>query len=187
MKIRFNLLPGKQKKHLQTQKAFRIVEEQQIYLIVVLLFLGLSLFAMYFILKVETSIMQDVANAVTKQEQYKEISAIHDKFTTVHKQMNATEKLVNNHTEWSELLITLSENIPQNIIINSVKTNGAVITIKALADTRGDVIFMKETFRDIKRNDIACFSEIVVPESELTVPVDVLFTMTFKVNLECLK
>ncbi len=187
MKIRFNLLPGKQKKHLHTQKIFRIVMEREIYVLILLMFLILSLFAIYFILKTETSIMQTTRDEIVQQGQYKEIATMHAKFSNIHKKMTLVEQLDKGHVSMSRFLIILSENISQNIIIDSVVANEDTVVIKAIANTREDVVLMKEKFRNIKHNDIQCFSEIAVPESELTVPVDVAFTMTSKVNLECFK
>lgn len=187
MKIRFNLLPEKQKKHLHTQKIFRIVMEREIYVLILLLFLILSLFAIYFILKTETSIMQTTKDEIVQQEQYKEIATMHEKFADVHKKMALVEQLNKEQISSSRFLIMLSENISQDVILNSVVVKENTVVIKAIADTREDVVLMKEKFRNIQYNDAQCFSDIVVPESELTVPVDVTFTMTSKVNLECFK
>ena len=60
MKIRFNLLPREQKKHLHTQKILRTIMEQEVHLMILFLFLILGLFAIFFILKTETGIMQGI-------------------------------------------------------------------------------------------------------------------------------
>lgn len=185
MKISFNLLPKKQKDHLHVQKIFRIVMEREIYVLILLMFLILSLFAIYFILKTETSIMQTTKDEIEQQAQYKEIATMHEKFSDIHKKMTLVEQLNKGHVSTTQFLIMLSENISQDIIINSVVANENTVIINAIADTREDVVQMKEKFRNIKHNDAQCFSDIVVPESELTVPVDVTFTMTSKINLEC--
>ncbi|MEA3323130.1 MAG: hypothetical protein U9Q12_02815 [Patescibacteria group bacterium] len=187
MKIRFNLLPEKQKKHLHTQKVFRIVMEREIYVLILLMFLILSLFAIYFVLKTEMSIMQGTKDEIVQREQYKEIAVMHENFSSVHKKMALVDQLKKEQISTSRFLIMLSENISQNVVINSVVADENKVVIKAIADTREDVVAMKEEFRNIKYNDVQCFSDIVVPESELTAPVDVTFTMTSKVNLECFK
>jgi len=187
MKIRFNLLPTKQKKHLRTQKVFRMIMEQEIHVFIIIFFLILSLFAMYFVLKTETSIMEDVRKSVTEKESYQEIAAMHEKFKNIHQKMNASNTLNNGHILWSQLFVMLSENITDDISVNSIKTAGNIITIQAVADARESVISLKDRFRNVERDGVKCFTDIVVPESQLTVPFDVTFTMTFKVNLACLK
>ncbi len=187
MKIRFNLLPVKQKKHLYTQKIFRIIMEQEIQLMILFLFLMLGFLAMYFVLKTETSIMQGIKDKITQNEKYQEIATMHEEFKKIHQKMNNIDRLNKGHILWSQLLISFSENIPQSITVDSIKTSDTTITMKAIADTREDVVSLKETFEEITYNDVKCFENIVVPESELTVPIDVAFTMTFKVNLMCLK
>jgi Tfp pilus assembly protein PilN len=187
MKIRFNLLPVKQKKHLQTQKIFRIVMEQEIQVMILVMFMMLAFGGMYFVLKTETLIMQDIKEKIIQRDDYKEIANIHDKFSDIHLKMNNVNKLVKGDVIWSRLLIFFSENINKEIMVNSIKTSDDRITISAVAQTREDVITMKETFDEVVYNDVKCFENIVVPESELTVPIDVAFTMTLKVNLECLR
>ncbi|HIP50331.1 MAG TPA: hypothetical protein EYG99_02675 [Candidatus Pacebacteria bacterium] len=187
MKIRFNLLPKKQKKHLYIQKVLRIVMEQEIHVMILFLFLILGLFAIFFILKTETTITQGINAEVVEQDQYKDIMKTHKEFKEIHKKMNTVEKLSDDHIKWSQLFIILSENISKHIAVNSIKIDKDVIVIGAVADTRENVVEMKEVFRNIVESDVNCFSDIVVPESQLTVPVDVTFVMTLKVNLECLK
>jgi Tfp pilus assembly protein PilN len=187
MKIRFNLLPKMQKKHLHIQKILRIVMEQEIHVMIVFLFLILGLFAIFFILKTEINIMQDIKSKVVEQEQYEDIIRAQEEFKDVHEKMKTVENLLGNHVEWSQLLILLSENISKNIKVNSIDINDDVVVIGAIADTREDVVRLKDMFRNIVKNEVNCFSDIVVPESQLTIPIDVTFVMTLKVNLECLK
>jgi len=187
MKIRFNLLPNKQKKHLHIQKILRTIMEQEIHLMILFLLLLLGLFAIFFILKTETDVMQGIKTEVVEQEQYKDILKRHKEFKDVHVRMDAVDQLLGNNVKWSQLFIILSENISKHITVDAIKINNNTITIKAIADTREDVVMMKETFSNVVNNDINCFDDIIVPESELTVPVDVGFTMTLKVNLKCLK
>ncbi len=187
MRISFNLLPEKQKKHLHVQKIFRIIIEQEIHFMILFLFLIFGTFAIFFILKTEINIMQNIRTKLVEQEQYKSVLKTHKQFKDIHKKMNMIERLANNHVRWSQLFIILSENVSKYISIDSIKTDEDMVTIVAVADTREDVVKMKDVFSNIKINDINCFSDIVVPESQLAVPVDVTFTMTLKVNLECLK
>ena len=187
MKIRFNLLPPRQKKHLKIQKVFRTVIEQEIHIVFLFLFLVLSLFAMYFILNTRTTIMQDIKMRIIEKEQYKEIESMHGNFADIHKTMNSVDELIKGRTRWSRLLIILSENIGQQINVDSMVVSGDKLIIEAIAETRGDVILLKASLRDIVINDVQCFEEIVVPESQLATPVDVVFTMTLKINSSCLK
>jgi Tfp pilus assembly protein PilN len=187
MKIQFNLLPKNHKKHLQMQKMFRIITEQEIQVLILCLILFASLFGMYFVLKVEVSILDDVKKSVTNNEQYKDIIEIHKTFKKVHGEMNIFSKLTVEHVHWSQLLAMLSESVPDTIIVNTLKTNDNTITMTAVANTREDVVKFKEVIRNVKSGDINCFEKIIVPESELTVPIDVNFTITFDVNTTCLK
>jgi len=187
MKIRFNLLPKKQKKHLYIQKILRTIMEQEIHVMILFLFLVVGLFSMSFILTTETNIMQEVKVKVVEQEQYKDITETHNKFKDIHKKINSVNVLMNDHVKWSQLFVILSENISEYVTVKSIKVNSNTIIINGVADTREDVMDMKDMFSNIVYNDVNCFDSIIVPETELTVPVNLLFTMTLKINLECLK
>lgn len=161
--------------------------EQEIHVMILFLFLILGLFSIFFILKTETRIMQDVKAIIVDKEQYKNIAKRHKEFKDIHKKLDVVDKLLDNHVDWSRLFIILSENITENITVNSIKIDKNIIVINAIADTREDVVKMKEIFNNITNNDVNCFSDIVVPESQLTAPVDVTFALTLKVNFKCLK
>ncbi|MEN8252419.1 MAG: hypothetical protein ABFQ53_02475 [Patescibacteria group bacterium] len=187
MKIRFNLLPPKQKKHLRMQKVFRTIVEQEIQIAVLLVFVVISFTGMFLVLRTETSIMQEVSENVKQEESYKKVATMYDRFANVHDKLDDVEKLTQGHIVWSKILILFSENIPDSIIVNSTSTSNTTIVMNAVGDTREDVVSLKETFEEITHNDVKCFENVAVPEAQLAVPRNVKFTMSFKVNLECLK
>lgn len=186
MKIRFNLLPENQKKHLRVQKVLRTVMEQEIYIVIIVGILILSLFAMYFLLNTEALIMKGVETQIMAQSGYSEIADIHKKFTDVHAMMNHVSALEKKNIEWSHFFILLSEKLDEDITVNSLTVKEGGITMQALAGTRENVVDLKERFRDTEVNGEKCFQDIVVPESDLAKPINVTFTMTFKINLACL-
>jgi Tfp pilus assembly protein PilN len=187
MKIQFNLLPKKQRKHLQIQKMFRIITEQEIQILIICLVLFVSIFGMYFVLRSETAITNEIKEAIINQESYKKIIEIHKTFKKVRGEVSIFSKLTTEHVHWSQLLIMLSESIPNTITINTLTTKDNTITMQAIANTREDVVELKEILRNVKYKDVNCFEKIVVPESELTVPIDVNFKITLDVNVVCLR
>ena len=187
MKIRFNLLPEQQKKHLHMQKLFRMIIEQEIYILIVFGFLILSLFAIYFILKSEVGLLQGVEKTLIDQNGYQEIIDIHDEFKKVHMIVKSEQKILGDHLNWSHVLIMLSENIDESIVVDDITTADNQVSLHAVAQTREDVVRLKERFREVKQNDTICFADVTVPESDLAVPKNVKFTMSFIVNMDCLK
>lgn len=187
MKIRFNLLPESQKKHLRTQKMLRTIMEQEIYVVIVLVVLILSLFAMYFLLKTEASIMKEVESEIMARSGYAEVLKMHEKFKDVHKTMNRVDKLNKEGVYWSRFFELLSAEVADAIVVQSVKVTGNHAVIGAVAQTREDVVKMKERFRETKVGEVACFENIVVPESNLAAPRDVAFVISFDVNVACLQ
>jgi Tfp pilus assembly protein PilN len=187
MKIQFNLLPENQKKHLHTQRVFRMAMEQEIQILIVCMILGLSLFGIFYILKTQVNILEKMKAQLVEQEAYEEIVEIQKTFKKVQTEMNAFSKLTNEHIRWSKALIVFSEIIPETIKVDRVSTEDNTMTIKAIADTREDVVDLKTIFKEYKQGDTPCFTNVIVPESELIIPVDVAFTMTFDIDVACLK
>ncbi len=120
MKIKFNLLPKKQKDHLNRRKTFRIIMEQEIHVMIAFLFLIGGLFAVYFILKTEISVMEEVKSSVTENERYKKVAVMHDEFIEVNKKVDLINKLDKNHLKWSRMIIFLSETVSSSIVIESI-------------------------------------------------------------------
>ncbi len=187
MKIKFNLLPLQQKEHLRIQQILRSILEQEIYITIVFGVLTLSLFGIYFILKSEAGLLKAVEEKFTEQSGYQEITSIHEEFKDVHQVIKDVTKTLDGHVNWSRVLIMLSENVDEQIIIESITTTDNQMQIHAIAKTREDVISLKEKFREVKRNEQTCFENIVVPESDLALPKNVSFTMTLDVNVACLR
>ena len=187
MKIRFNLLPESQKEHLRTQKNLRTIMEQEIYILIVLSILVVSLFAMYFLLKTEASIMKQVEQELIAQSGYGEVVEIHKKFEGVHMQMDYIDSLEKKIVNWSRFFDFLSENISNKIVVSNLSVSGGHVTLKAVADTREDVVELKEAMGAVDFDGEKCFDKIIVPESQLAAPVNVSFSMDFDLNMTCLE
>lgn len=187
MKIQFNLLPEEEKRHLRIQKRFRMLIEYELHMIILGVFVVAGLFMVYFLLKSETEITRGVYTNVVEQETYKNVEALQKKFINTKQVVSEIYKLEENRFSPSELLILLSENIPNEISVDSIKTNDNSVVIGAVADAREDVIIMKDKLQSVTYNDMACIDNVSVSEAELSIPVDVFFTMTLEVNIECFK
>jgi hypothetical protein len=187
MKIRFNLLPEAQKKHLQTQKFLRMIIEQEIYILVVIGIFVLSLYGMFFIIKTEVLLTQGVERRLVDQNGYDGILNIHALFKDTHVKVNMIDDLRSQQVVWSQLLTTLSDMIPESIVVESLSTSGTRITIVARAQTREDVVTFKDRLGEATMSDVQCFEQISVPESDLVAPTNVTFTISFTVNRACVK
>jgi Tfp pilus assembly protein PilN len=187
MKIRFNLLPENQKEHLRMQKNLRTIMEQEIHVLIIVGILVLSLFAIFFLLKTEAMIMKDVEDEIMQKSGYGEVLQIHDKFKETHEKMNTVNVLEKKSVKWSRFFHILSENIDQAIRIDSLKITDGHAVIEGVADTREDVVSLKEKIAQITQNEKKCFDKIAVPEAQLAVPVNVKFTISFNIDLTCLE
>ena len=186
MKIRFNLLPLQQKKHLHTQKVLRMIMEQQIYTGIVVGFFIMGLLAMYILLRTEAIFTKEVEQGMFDRLGYQEIIDIHEKFKSTHKKMASVEDIQKKHYHWSRVFVFLSENIVDGVTVEEFSTVDNHVKLRAVADKRETVVLMKEKMRDVKWSEKQCFENIVVPESDLATPVNVAFSMTLDVNVNCL-
>ena len=146
-----------------------------------------SLFAIYFLLKSESGLLRGVEQGMIDQDGYQEILDIHDEFKRVQSTTKEVNKILDGHVNWSYVMILISQNISEQIVVDEMATTDNHMTIRAVAQTREDVVRLKEKFKDAARNEQKCFENITVPESDLALPKNVKFTLSFDVNIACLK
>lgn len=187
MKIRFNLLPEDQKEFLRTQKNLRTIMEQEIYMIIIFGILVISLFSIYFLLKTEAMIMEQVESGIITQSGYGEVLEIHKKFKDVHAQMDSIDALKKDEIFWSKFFSILSNEIDDSIIVGDMSVSGTHVSMKAVAQTREDVVALKSRIGSAEVNGEKCFQGISVPESDLAAPKNVAFSIGFDINLHCLQ
>lgn len=187
MKIWFNLLPAQQKKHLHTQKVLRMIMEQEIYLAITLGFFVACLFGMYIILKTEATITKNVEKDLMGHMGYKEVVDIQGQFKDVHKKMAQLEEMEKKQFHWSRILILMSESMVDGVRVEEYSSADNRFQMRAVAQTRDQVVMIKEKFRNAQLSGVTCFENITVPESDLAAPKDVVFTMSFDINLMCLQ
>ncbi len=186
MKIRFNLLPDTQKNHLKTQKTLRTVMEQEIYILIVIGIFVLSLYGVFFVLKTESTLMHNVEEQLSTQGEYAHVVDMHTLFQQTDARVVRIERMQSHQVKWSQFFDIISNVFTQHISVEHIKTNGTQLNIYAQANTREDVVDLKNRLNAYVVDDVHCFEDVVVPESDLVAPEDVLFTVSFTINKECL-
>lgn len=188
MRIHFNLLPPAQKKHLATQKVLRSIIESEIYVVAVCVVFVLTLLSMYIVLDGEADAMYMAQQHMYQDPAYREVAATREMFAATHKDVALRSVMTKNHYRWARVIDAMNTAMADGVFVDELSSADNVVTLRATARRREDVVALKERFRAVRHNDgTPCFTDLTVPESDLAAPTDVTFTMTFRVDPQCLR
>lgn len=182
--IKINLLPKELKQEIEQRKTnFSVIGM----LILSFIIVGLTCELLFATRKLLASNLESVKEQYQAFEQYfnsdknKEIEA---KVKYVNKLFSDINKIQQEKSSWSEVLIEISSLTPSEIVLNDVKLDKLEnkVKITGFAKTREKLLAYEEFLRNFKY-----LKGINLPSSYLINPVDISFEMTATLNQENLK
>ncbi len=186
MNIHFNLLPPAQKKHLATQKVLRTIIENEMYIVAVMIVFVLALLAMYVIVYGDANTVTTQQQQAKQESAYQEVTDIRQTFVATHKDVTARAAMVKRHYQWARIIDVMNTTMADGVSVEDLSSQDNVVTIRATAQRREDVVALKDKFRAVQRNEKPCFTNLNVPEADLAAPTNLMFTMTFTIDPVCL-
>lgn len=182
MRIYLDLLPKQKKNELRRKKIFRrILSDEFLFLLPVVLFI-LILFNILYLLSFEQKTSSTINSQTQSQDKYQLLTTYENKFKEVNENASLLLKIQDGHLYWSNVLERVSETLPAGIAITDFSTKDYRIFLIGKAKNRDTLLNFKS---NLEAN--ACFSDVVVPLSDLVVKDNVDFQMDFSVNSDCLK
>ena len=176
IQITLNLLSPEQKKELKTKRAYVIIKE---IVMLVLLFACISaillLVSRYFLEEQLAILMDKNATAIqVGEETNKQVTAINAK-------INTAGKIQEKFKVWSTLLIKIAAVTPDQVAYNSIKIypEKAVLEIQGIAKSRQDLLAFKER---LEKDGL--FYEVDLPLANLLAKENNTFSVTMKINLD---
>ena len=146
----------------------------------------LALLAMYII-------VYSVANTGTTAQQrvqqvpaFQEVVTIRQTFAETPKDVRARTAMGKRHYQWTRIIDTINTAMVSGVSVEDLSSHDNVITMRATAQRREDVVALKEQFRLVEWKGKSCFTELTVPEADLAAPTNLVFTMTFTIDPVCL-
>lgn len=187
MRIQFNLLPPAQKKHLATQRVLRSIVENEVYIVVVMIVFVLALLSIYIIVDGDTNTITAEQQRAQQDPAYREAMDIRQLFVATHKDVATYTTMTKRHYHWARVIESMNGNMVSGVSVEELSSQDNLVTMRATAQRREDVVALKDKFRAVMWQDKPCFTDLTVPEADLAAPTDLVFTMTFRVDAACLR
>jgi type IV pilus assembly protein PilN len=136
--VRINLLPHRQIKRAERKRQFGLMAAAVVVLGLAIIFSG------YTYISAEISSQQSrnerLKNAIAKLDnEIKEIAGLKEKIGELRERIQAVESLQSNRSTAVTMLDEVARQIPDAIILQSLKQKGEVITLTGVADTNARV------------------------------------------------
>jgi type IV pilus assembly protein PilN len=136
--VRINLLPHRQIKRAERKRQFGLMAAAVVVLGLAIIFSG------YTYISAEISSQQSrnerLKNAIAKLDnEIKEIAGLKEKIGELRERIQAVESLQSNRSTAVTMLDEVARQIPDAIILQSLKQKGEVITLSGVADTNARV------------------------------------------------
>lgn len=182
MKIFLNLLPEEKKLEIRKNKKFRLIIWQGFILTFICVFFVSLLFCTNLVLGVRLKSWESISNLEKEQGNYQELQKYEDEFRGINKKIARLALLEKNGLHWSNIIYKLDAVLTENITLSTLSTEDLHVSLIGKARTRDDLLVLKD---NIEKSD--CFSETVVPLSDLVSKEDVEFQIDFAVDENCAK
>lgn len=182
MKIYLDLLPKQRKLELKRKKLFRrILREEFLFLLPVILFVAILL-NIYYLLLIEHDASIVAKSLAESQDKYQELSSYEEKFKQVNNDAAKLLKIQSGHLHWAVIFNKLSDAMPEESLITDFSTKDFKVFLVGKAKSRDILLNLKGNLEADE-----CFTDVNVPLSNLVVRDDIDFQIDLSINQDCLK
>lgn len=180
--VEVNLIPPGRKVEIAKIRRLKLILRIELMVFIILSVFFLVLLSFNYVLKLDLGVVFADPNLAQNRQRYDRIVKYNEDFSRLNLQTGETLNMENDQLYWSKLLSLLSEKEISGIEITSLSTKDYNILIGGKADARDDLIAYKE-----KLDQEECFSGVDLPLSNLVLPKDIDFQISFKIKEDCLK
>lgn len=139
--VRINLLPYRQIKRAERQRQFNLMVAAVVVLGLAIIFSGYTYISAD--VSAQNSRNQRLKDATAKLDnEIKEIAGLKDKISELRGRIQAVESLQSNRSLAVTMLDEIARQIPEAIILKSLKQKGELITLEGVADTNARVAIL---------------------------------------------
>jgi len=174
--ITINLLSPQQKKDLDAKRIFIIIKK------LIMLFLLFASIVAVILISARYILEQQLTSLLTQNAtQIQASREINEQIIIVNRKIKNAEKIQTDFVKWSNLLIWLSDQTPEDITYNSIKISYAdtILNIKGIAKNRQDLVKFKE-----KLEESEMLSNVSLPLHNLLAKEDNVFDIEAEINLK---
>lgn len=181
MKTFFNILPPEKKEDLLLEKRYRSILRQEMGLLFLILFFAGLLLGIWFLLALEErTVVEKNTEKQGKSEAYAQMALYDETFSQMQSLLPSVKQIFENQKEVVWIFRSLEEEIPREISFASVSIEENVLKLTGQADTRDHLLLLQEKLRGTK-----CFSDVILPWSQMAKKESIDFEITISVDLQC--
>ncbi|HOX10394.1 MAG TPA: PilN domain-containing protein [Candidatus Moranbacteria bacterium] len=182
MKISIDLLPQQRKQEIKRKKIFhKILRGEFLFLLPIFIFICILL-STYYILILQRNSSGNTYLSQQSQDEYQKLDTYEKKFKEINDKDNLLAKIKSGHIYWKNVLIEISNIVPDSIYLNNISNKDYAVFLAGKARSRDDLIKFKDNLEGSQ-----CFQNINVPLSNLVVKNDIDFQIDLMLKEECLK
>jgi Tfp pilus assembly protein PilN len=182
MKEYINLLPEKNKEEIREEKKFRTIVAQEFSFVFPILILVAILFSIQVILDTQSQGLSAAYSNEQNQGSYQDLKTYEEKFQSINAKTALISKVLDNHLEWSVVLVKLSQLVPDDISITGIANKEYRLFLIGRARTREKLLEFQGVL-----NGSDCFSGVNMPLSNLVSKENIDFQIDFEIKKTCLK
>jgi len=183
MEIKLNLIPEYRKEEIRQTRRFGYVLKWEIQFSLILILLIIMLFSLNYMVKANLqAVIDENGNHSGNTGKYEKTKGYDNLIKDTNTKISEIEKIQGDQLYWSNFFAKINNANSEGITMETISNKDYSITLSGKAETRDKLIAFKEI---LEKNN--CFSEIILPFSDILSEKNVEFKMELKIKPECIK
>ena len=181
MKTVLNILPPEKKEDILLAKRYRMFIRQQCGILFLVVFSGILLFGVWELLALnDRAGIQNFEEKKQKDSVYSDIVSYEQAFSNMQEVISRVENVFRNRRIGSRIFRSLEESVPAADTFSSIVISDNTIKASGQIATRDALLELQENLRKQ-----SCFSDAVLPWSQMAQKENIDFEITITVRSEC--
>lgn len=172
--ITLNLISPQKKQQFKLEQIYIVIKNIIIMLLLSSIIVAIALLITKNALQIH---FQKIVEQTTLTTQY--ANTFSAEVRDFNRIVNAVSTVQENYTDWNKFLIYIASISPEGVIINNLIVNEGTLIIKGTADTRENLLLLRENFETSE-----VFTSIEIPIDNLLQRTNIEFDVKASVNLE---
>lgn len=182
MRVSLNLLPEENKIALARKLFDRFLFRQAVLFFSVVVFYMAVLWSVYYIVHENRTFIESAEMQLANSRlESKELARYESKFRDANALSAQANGFFGSHPDWTGFLKRMDRLVPPDVSLTALTTTGSRISLSGTAKTRDDFLALESALKGDE-----CFSDFLIPVSNLFSEKNVEFQMDFSVREQCL-
>lgn len=181
MEIRLNLIPEYRKEEISRHRRMKAAIRGGFYLAAVFLIFFLVLLGFNSSLKSELSASLLHSDSGSGRSGYEKVQAYDEEFRNMNSYFSRIDRIQETTLSWSDIFMIIGKLIPDDVILYEVYNKDLNLEISGKSGNREALLGFEESLKSD-----GCFSEVLLPLSNLVDKENIDFQMEVVISPECI-